>query len=84
MLVFNQRSNSVISRGEMEFIEEMFEVDSRIQENKDFNVLQVNAGNGDGCNELYSWLQDISGERIDIKEIKVPQESKKTGCLCFT
>jgi hypothetical protein len=53
MLVFNQRSNSVISRGEMEFIEEMFEVDSRIQENKDFNVLQVNAGNGDGCNELY-------------------------------
>ena len=53
----------------MEFIEEMFEVDSRIQENKDFNVLQVNAGNGDGCNELYSWLQDISGEKREIKEI---------------
>lgn len=55
--MFNQRSTTTItSKGELEFIEEMFDVNTRIKESKEFNVVQVNAGNGEGCNELYQWI----------------------------
>ena len=64
MLVFNQRDGSkVITGGEIQFIEDMFDVDSRMKELKGLNVLSVNAGNGQGFNELHKWIQYVSSDK---------------------
>ncbi len=88
MLVFNQRNTTaMMSKGELEFIEEIFNVDStrEVKESGSmmFNVVLVNAGNGDGCNEVHNWIQEVSGVKKGVKEIEAPKGGKKTGCFCF-
>ena len=61
-----------MSRGEMSFIEQMFEVSERLQ-GQIISVLQVNAGNGDGCNELISWIKMVASDGFkQDKDIKGP------------
>ncbi len=62
MLAFNQKEGH-ITGGEIQLIEDMFDVETRIKEIKRLNVLSANAGNGQGCNELHTWIQHVTSDK---------------------
>lgn len=52
----------------------MFNIKELMKDNDSFNILYTNAGNGDGCIELHSWIIEIVG---DYKK----KQSSMCSCL---